>query len=361
VSNAARRTPGLDALRGLLVLAMFAVHARRLQPAFTRGPGWLDRALDALMWAEPLIAAGFLFLVGVSLVLSLESFAGLPRAAWRAKVGKRAALLYALAIALFVPQYGIELPDLIASPGILSAIALAIAATGLALGTSRPLPVLGGIATGGLLVTAALDHAEVTLSGVNAGPGGALPLVSFAAAGAAVTFVARQVGARAYGVSTLASAIPLALVVASGADWTTTRASHYLEHTGLVALPELLRAAEGARSAVPFWNHSAAGALALAFPLCLALLLFAGGAQGFFARAWLSPLRMLGRHALSAYVLHLGLLGGVELSGMAPTGSEWTWLLIALLAVAALAAARLLELRARPPEARRASLTLPAP
>ena len=69
IRRPARGEPGLDVLRGVLVIGMFAVHARRLQPGGTQVGTLGDRALDFLMWSEPFIAAGFLFVVGTSLAI----------------------------------------------------------------------------------------------------------------------------------------------------------------------------------------------------------------------------------------------------------------------------------------------------
>jgi uncharacterized membrane protein YcfT len=344
--RSSRTEPGLDVLRGLLVLAMFAVHARRLQPGFTRSGTAADRALDAMMWAEPLIAAGFLFVVGTSLALSQRHFARGSGGPWRRKLLSRAALLYALGIALFVPQYGVGLPDLLLSPGILSAIAIAIAVVGLALDTPRPLPLLAAIAGGGLALTALLDWLHIGLSGVNSGPGGALPLLSFTAAGAALELLRQRNGTRAL-LGFFVSALPaLALALASGMPWTTTRDSYYADHGGLLALPGLLAGAEPARRlAVGFWNHSALGALGLLAPLGLVLLVALGSPQRLAGSRPIAPLRLLGRHALAAYVLHLAALGLVEIAGLSPAGALTTWALVGALALLGSLAALALDWR----------------
>lgn len=341
--SSVRREPGLDLLRALLVIGMFAVHARRLQPAATRGAGAGDRIFDALMWAEPFIAAGFLFVVGTSLVLSRAAWSERPGGSWGRKLSTRAAGLYLLSVALFVPQYGVELPDLIVSPGILSVIALSIVAVGLALQARRARVALAVLAALGLLVTALCDFANVTLPGINAGPGGALPLVSFSAAGALLELHRQEHGPKALVAHCLAALPVMGAALWSAAPWTTLRASQYRVHAGLVALPELF--APAPRAAVQFWNHSAVGALGLMFPLTAVLLAFLALPKPLLAPRLLAPLGLLGRHALAAYVLHLGLLGVVELLGAGPRSTGGSWLLVAGLCVAAVCAGLVLDRR----------------
>jgi hypothetical protein len=329
------------------VVAMFSVHARRLQPVGTRSSAAADRVLDAMIWAEPLIAGGFLFVVGTSLALSHRKFPRSSVGSWKGRQLSRAGLLYALAIALFVPQYGLDLPDLLLSPGILSAIAIAIAVVGIALDTARPLAALSAVAIGGLALTALLDWSQLGFSGINAGPGGAFPLVSFSAAGAALELLRQRHGTRAL-TGFLLSALPaLALALASGAAWTTERVSHYADHDGLLALPGLLAGAEPAGwVAVRFWNHSALGALGLTAPLALALLAALGASKRITGARPLAPLRLLGRHALAAYVLHLGALGVVELADLQPPGAHATWALVGALALLGWLSALALDRRA---------------
>jgi uncharacterized membrane protein len=329
-TNERRSEPGLDLYRALVVLMMFVVHANRLQAP--RGVGPVESALAFFMWTEPYIAASFLFIAGVSLELARAQkgrrflSAALPRAAW----------LYALAIGLFVPQFGLELPDLLLSPGILSAIGVAVALGALSLASPWPDRALGVLAVSVLAVTAFLDGTGATVSGLNAGPGGAFPLVAFTAAGA---LTARALAAgrhAALGVATGLGVAILVTLVITDADWITQRSSMYRRHDGQLALLELFR--DAPRAPVPFWNHSALGALGLAAPLTVSLLaLLALGRRLGSPRA-LAPLLVLGRHALAAYVLHLGLLGVVELFGLSPRTASGTWVLILAIAVSTTAA-----------------------
>lgn len=322
--------------RGLAVLLMFVVHAYRLEPG-RRHVGLAERSLAALLWAEPYIAASFLFVVGMSLVLSREHARG-PRGAWLVRLVRRAAGLYALSMLLFIAHYGFELPDLLVSSGILSAIALAIALVGACLATERSATWLGVASLVVLGVTAWLDRAGVTVSGLDGGPGGAFPLLAFACLGAIVCLWYRQRGARALGIATAIAAVVSLAALATRAPWTTLQTSTYTDHGGEIALLHL-GAHGGARVPVEFWNHSAVGALGLALPLVATTwALVAVGRVRLGA-----PLELVGRHALGAYVMHLFVLGAIDLAGVTPPTAAWTWALVAGLFAGAMALSAALE------------------
>lgn len=80
-----------------------------------------------------------------------------------------------------------------------------------------------------------------------------------------------------------------------------------------------------------FWNHSAAGAVALSAPLLAALGLALAAGKRVGSAALAAPFLVLGRHALLAYVVHLGLLGLVELAAFAPRSAAGTWLVVSAL------------------------------
>jgi hypothetical protein len=318
---------------------MIVVHVRRLQSA--RGTNAIDRVWDAFMWLEPYIAASFLFIAGYSLVLSRTR----GEAGWLGHVARRALGLYALAVVLFVPQYGLEWPDILASPGILSAIALAVLGVAAALASARPDAVLGLLGLGVLAITFVLDRTGATVPGLNAGPGGAFPLVSFATAGAVVARLRNRHADRALVGSMAIAAVTLVLALVTREPWITTRASLYHEHAGQLALGELLNPS-GQLRPNHFWNHSAVGALGLLLPLAATLWVSLRVPRELWRRA--GALLVLGRHALSVYVAHLGLLGMADLAGWAPRSGIGTALWVALVALAGLMLALGLDrLRAR--------------
>jgi predicted acyltransferase len=313
---------------------MYVVHARRLQSAPRSDDGLAEAALRWLMWSEPFIAASFLFIVGFSLVLSADRH-GTDRG-WHRKVWRRAAKLYVLSLLLFVPQFGLQWPDLALSSGILSAIAIAIALVGSALATSRPTTAVACVGLAGWSVAALLEWTEASVSGANAGPGGAVPLVSFAAAGALLARVHQRHGGRGLAVASAAAATVSLAALLTREPWIQQHPSVYLDYGGTLALPMLLSGSPGATTEVTFWNHSVVGTLGLAFPLAASLALLLGPEQR-FARAWrwLFWLLLLGRHALAAYVGHLLALGLLELLGWVPRSASQTWMLVGALAAGA--------------------------
>jgi len=326
---------------------MFVVHASRIERVRVPPSGLAelcDRLVSAFRWAEPFIAAAFLFIAGYSLVLSQR---GRARRDFLPKILRRVALLYALSVVLFVPQYGTSFPDLVLSSGILSAIALAIAMVGLGLVTDRPVAALLSVALVVLAATAALDVSGATVSGLNAGPGGAFPLVAFAAVGA---LSARLIHAR--GLSALAwSCLGLCLLTLAVWDarlpWLTERNSLYPAGSAASVLGALLRGGSpGAALPVAFWNHSAAGALGLLAPLGVSLLLVLVAQRALPGLRLFAPVLLLGRNALLAYVLHLALLGLLDAFELAPQSPTGTLGLVLLLAVFSCAVGLWLERRA---------------
>lgn len=309
------RAQGFDALRGLAVIAMFAVHVRRLQAP--RHATLADRVLEALGAGEPLISATFVALAGYSLVLGEPSWA---------RVARRAVVLYALGVGLFVLQYGLAWPDVLLSPGVLSVIAVGIVLTRAALAARSPSAALGALGAALVGVTQLLEARGLGVSGLLAGPGGALPLVACATSGA---LVARLTSRPAVAGLCVASLALSALALATRAPWTTSWPSWHPRVSGATAAlallhPQALLAAP--RVAVWFWNHSAVGVLGLAAPLTALLL----GARAL--RVSLDPLALLGRHALAAYVGHLVLLGLIDVAGLGPGSAGASWALVAVLA-----------------------------
>jgi len=329
-----RAHPGLDAYRGLAVLLMYVVHARRLQPTTSPGEGLADAALRLLMWSEPFIAASFLLIVGFSLVLSATKH-GASRG-WLRRSWRRAAKLYGLSVLLFVPQFGLQWPDLVLSSGILSAIAVAIAVVGSALCSRTPAVAVASVGIVGWLVAGLLEWMDASVSGVNAGPGGALPLVSFTAAGALLALLHQKHGSRGLVFATAAGAMGSLAAMLSGGPWLEVHASVYRDYGGMLALPALVEGGAAGSIEVTFWNHSAVGTLGLGFPLVASVAVFLIPEHRVERIwRWLSWLLLLGRHALGAYVGHLVALGLLELGGWVPRSATTTWILVGALALGA--------------------------
>jgi uncharacterized membrane protein len=313
---------------------MFAVHTRRLQPHSETGLA--DEALRFCLRVEPYIAASFLFIAGHSLVLARRANVLVVE-----KLLRRALILYGVAMLLFVPQYGVAFPDLVFSPGILSAIALSVLVVGVLVARDVSDLVLAGVALATLLVAHWLEAPGRSVSGMDAGPGGVIPLLSFTCFGAVLARRWQAHGLRALGVA-VALAAPLCFFVwKTGSPWTTTELSRHPAHAGQLALTSLF-ATSGTRD-VPFWNHSALGALGLLFPLVASLAAFVALPRAITGSRWLAPVRALGRHALAAYVGHLIALGVIDLASLGPKGALGTWAIVLLFTLGAILVAWLLD------------------
>ncbi len=182
-----RAEPGIDLYRGVVVVLMFAVHTRRIAAPPSAAMGGLERALDTLLvWlmrAEPYIAASFVFLVGFSLVLARRA-AKVSDTNFLRRALRRAGWLYLLSVGLFLLQFGWQWPDALTSSGVLSVIAVSIVLVSVALGSRAPrrwLAALAALALGGGVWLEAWGHG---VSGLDAGPGGAVPLVFMSTLGA---------------------------------------------------------------------------------------------------------------------------------------------------------------------------------
>ncbi len=333
------RVEGVDLFRGLVVVAMFSVHAWRIEVAAVRHnptPGLAEASLRAMLWAEPFIAASFLFLAGVSLVLVRRRREGKDWVRW---LGVRAAVLYILAVALFVLQYGVQHPDVWASPGILSAIALALLCGGTIVGrrnTSGLAAIFSAVIAG---ITAALDRFGLDISGINAGPGGAFPLVAMTLAGVISAQALSDDRANRIWLTALLAAFIVAVGI--GSMWTRTHYSIYRIYSGLPALSLLSDGGSDRFETVGFWNHTATGFLGLLLPMHATLLVLRRFGPTMARRTALIPVSALGRDALTVYVAHLLLLGLLDAAGLHPKSATQTWLLIAGLVIATLSIARL--------------------
>ncbi len=337
-----RSEPGLDLFRAIAVLLMFEAHVYRLETDVAHGgPG--QQLLDLMVYLEPYTAGAFLFIVGFSLVLSQRRFDENQRGVWLGLLLRRGALLYGISVALFIAHYGFELPDLLVSSGILSVIALGIVTVGAMLALPRPITPLAGFAVAVIAVTRVLNVSGATVSGLNAGPGGAFPLLALTAAGAIAGHVYCHGGVRALGWLTL-GAVPISALAAPAGPWTTLRASHYAVHAGELALADLFSHPPGTQ-AVVFWNHSAVGALALLAPLLGSVLLLLATQKVVCRPRAMTPILWLGQHALAAYVAHLGVLGVLDFAGVVPHSAAGAWAMTLALSLGAVALAAGLEAR----------------
>lgn len=294
----------MDAFRGAAVLAMIAAHTTRVVPISGGESGFRARA----SLFEPAISVAFLWLVGWSLARTYAraSQSGTQWRKWYRSALVRAATLYAVGMLLFVLQYGVAAPYVWASPDVLGTIAWAL----ILVGALLPLGFWGLIAgtVAALALTALLGAWGVHASGVNAGPGAALPLVGIACVGASHG-TGRQRPA-----NSLLCAV-LGLVAGALA----------------LGLPGELLDLHRPRAGAPwFWNHTVKGVLVYGGGVAVAAAAFARSRCA--SQGW-APLRLLGRHALVTYVGHLLVLGVVDRWARPPPG--WSSLVLVLLGLGA--------------------------
>ena len=229
------------------------------------------------------------------------------------------------------------MPDLITSSGILSVIAVAILVTAPFLLVPRSEVALGAVSLAVLAATYALEVTDTSISGLNAGPGGAIPLVMFSTLGALAGRLYLQRGVRSTFVVSLVALPLFAVALWHDASWLAYYTSVYEDHGGL-ALAHWLGMTQGSGTvSLSFWNPSALGALGLVAPVAVtaaSLLAF----QTRIASHWtMTPWLVLGRHALFVFVAHYALLGLVDLAGLRPPHAGWTLVLLFGLTVACVA------------------------
>jgi hypothetical protein len=321
---------------------MFAVHVRRLELADRPPTGWLsllDRVFGALLWAEPFVSAAFVFIAGHSLVLSRART--VLRGPWLARLGRRALGLYVLSVGLFWLEYGPAAPDVWVSSGILGVIALGILGVGAVLCLGRPLPWLWGLFGGVLAIEVLLELGRRTVPGLNGGPGAIVPLGGFAALGAIVGQIRRN--GRPLG-SLMVAASGL-LVLAARHPWVTTQVSLYLDFAGDLAVARHFHPASTRLVPTPFWNHTAWGTVGLIGPVLMALWGLTAPAPAWVAARPISPVVLIGRHALGAYVGHLVVLGLISLLGLGPTHVGWSLGYVLLLTAGAAGLGMVREVR----------------
>jgi hypothetical protein len=317
----------MDALRGTALLAMIVAHSARLAPALA-GQESAYRLISA---AEPGISATFLFLAGRSLARSrsraVDGEVGVSARSWYLRCLKRSAVLYLLGVVLFLLQYGPSLPNVLLSPDILSTIAWALAVVGACLWwTSRSLP-WAFLLT--LAAAAGLELVGNNIVGVNAGPGGTIPLLAFALLGAWYDGFRRPTPWRTETLVAVSVGLCFAGAALPGAV-TLEYASHHV--------------AGGVEQRLWFWNHSVRGVLIVAGLLAGASLLVDTLEQR-LRRSWARLLRLVGRHALAGYVGHLSVLGVVKHLSVPLSGVGTLFLLAGALFCLVCAVALVLELR----------------
>lgn len=345
-----RSDPGLDLHRGLVVVLMFLAHAWRVQDHHSTPPEgvirWLDRTLAWMDRGVAYVAASFLFIAGFSLVLAHRDALVRGNHDFLPKALRRAGWLYFLSLLMFLPEHGVELPDLLASSGILSVIAVAVALTTSAMVAPRSNLLLAALSLAILLLTYLLERGGMTVSGLNAGPGGAVPLVSFATLGALSARAYLERGVRALVLATAIASPVFAAALLHDGPWLAFYTSVYADHGGL-AIADWLGMTESSDGHVSlsFWNPSAVGAIGLVAPVVATTTVLVAMQLRIATSMATWPLLILGRHALLVFVGHYALLGLVDLAGLRPPHAGWTLVLLVGLTVTSVGMAAAAEKR----------------
>lgn len=321
----------LDQLRGVAVLGMLLTHVAHV--THTNEPA-TRATVHAILAAEPVVTHAFFWVSGAAAAASTRPCDGvrLKRAL------RRWALLWALGVGLFLLQFGVQLPDVALSPDVLAPLgALGVLVTLL---RARPAALLLSAA----LVIGAPLLLPPGISGLDAGPGGAFPLLACGLVGAAVHRLEAPQRAhvqRALGALAVCSAV---LLVGGVTSFVTRVPSNYVCYAELPALAQLTGWWTGASSGQPcvrwFWNPTPVGTA-----LCTAAL---AALEAFTPQSLVFPaLYRLGRTSLLVYVTHLLVLGALDAAGAAVNGAAAALALLALLLLGALALAALKERAAR--------------
>lgn len=163
--------------RGLAVLLMFITHAYRLYLGGNPSINLEDplyRMLNFFALIEPYTSASFLFLVGISVSLTQE------RKNLKSYFN-RALQLYIISFFLFIFEKGWQFPTIIVSSGILSTISFSLVISALLTKIKQKnlLAVNFVISFFSLFLLAYLSKYQISISGLNSGPGGVLPLFLF--------------------------------------------------------------------------------------------------------------------------------------------------------------------------------------
>jgi hypothetical protein len=309
------RDHALDALRTIAVIGMMAAHTARLMPRDIR-PDWATLVL----LIEPVIPTLFLLLVGLSLARSFSAamLRGMTAGAWYVRQIKRAAALWVVSAVFFTAEMGFRLPDVFLAGGILANIAYAIVLVGglLALGGTRGArPLLGAVLIVASSIFVWLDMNALRVHPVNIGNSPFLPLWLFALAGAfgsvffqprvssKPTQPPRGPGNAALILTAVGAAVAVGLIARYGLQTLFTQPFGRSDATRLIPPPIY----GGEALSIAYYNLRPVLAAA-----CLGLQVAVLGVAGYALRvvkesaaSWVFA---LGRHALTAYILHLALL-----------------------------------------------------
>lgn len=338
---------GLNIFRAVAVIMMIIAHSIRIQSNFSfllKHPdkqSFWDQCLLFFIQIEPIISAQFLFISGFSLTLSLSKVLThtpiISKRQWLFSLPPKLILLYLVSVVFFIGDNGIQLPDLFISSGILSIIAISMALTGSMLVTPKPLITLTLAVTAVTLAALALEQSKTSIIGLNAGAGGAIPLISMTFIGAIIGILYQRFHNNGLFAAAAVGCFIGLLSITSQAPWTVDVKSEFLLFYGdpVTAVLHSIQHALGIGDIRPikvnahFWNHSSIFLFrvsgGLTFVLVIFMLAFANSKKSSKVTHVLND---VGKHALFVYIFHLVLLGVLEVTGIKPSTGWQTWLLV---------------------------------
>lgn len=340
-----QQLPGLHVYRALAVILMILAHAARTQTNMSSlhsnpaSAGPFDWPFVAALIIEPIISALFLFIAGFSLVLS-RRHAHETSLHWLQRVGRRMGTLYGISVLFALADQGVQWPGVLVSSGVLGIIAVGVFSAGAMLVSPRPWHLLTMATVLGTAATWWLDDSRLSVTGLNAGAGGMLPLVTLAWLGTLAGLIHQRWQMNGLGIA-LGVTLPLALLaLLADAPWVTYPSSEILMYPGdrlqsvLFSLQDLLGLYDGtARQVlVKYWNHGWIFALRV-LPVLLLGLMLSLSLIPVARNPVLVFLEWMGQQALNLYILHLVLLALLVVAGVNPVYG-WQTLLVVMIIIA---------------------------
>ena len=333
--------PGLNIYRAVAVILMILAHAARTQTnmglleARHQLAHWYDWPFVGSLVIEPIISAMFLFIAGFSLVLSRRNSRESQRD-WLVRLGRRMLTLFVISVIFFVADQGFQWPDILVSSGVLEIIAVAVFSSALCLLSPYPWQLLAGLTAAGIGITWVLDTHHLSITGLNAGAGGMMPLLVMTYLGTLTGLAYRQWPNNGlfvlFGISLVVGLIALV----APAPWITYPESRIVHYPGdpvqstLHSLEALVGLYHGHPyvERIRYWNHGWIFAFRAMPILVLGLIGFIGAFQQL--RGPVSRfLDWMGRHALNLYIYHLVMLAVVEVGPWHPRTGWQTLLVVA--------------------------------
>lgn len=338
---------GLNVFRAVAVIMMIIAHSIRVQSNFSyllKHPdkqSFWDQSLLFFIQIEPIISAQFLFISGFSLTLSLskalKSTSTINKQQWLFSLPPKLILLYIVSVLFFIGDNGIQLPDLFVSSGILSIIAISMALTAGMLISPKPIMTLALAITAVTLTAFMLEQSKSSVIGLNAGAGGAIPLISMTFIGAIIGVLYQRFHNNGLFAAAAVGSFIGVLSMISKYPWTIDVKSEFLLFHGdpVTSVLHSLQHALGLGDIQPakvkahFWNHSSIFLFRVSGGLTLILVAFMLIFENRKNTSKItSVLNRVGKHALFVYIFHLVLLGILEVTSIKPTTGWQTWLLV---------------------------------